>query len=403
VINSINLTRSLIRFDTVNPPGNEGQSALFLADLLEKAGFRVERHAFGPNRLNIVARRGRHCDVGADCTAPPICFTGHLDTVPLGNATWKFDPFAGEVIEGRLYGRGASDMKSGVAAMVAAAINVGSALDGGPGVVLVLTSGEETGCEGAAHLLSQHELGNMGAVVVGEPTGNAPRSGHKGALWMVATCSGQTAHGSMPELGVNAIFRSIKLIAKLQDHDFNIKPHEGLGSPTLNVGRMSSGMNVNSVPDHAEISIDVRTIPGMRHRDVMTYFSHYLAPELETLVPLVDLESVWTDAGDPWLQRVLQLASLAGGPSDLIGLPFFTDASVLAPSVGSPPVLILGPGETEQAHQTDEYCFVDKIPQAETIYASIMLDWQEQHRQQQHEQVIEENVEALANNGGLSA
>ncbi|MCK9910948.1 peptidase dimerization domain-containing protein, partial [Microbacteriaceae bacterium K1510] len=99
--------------------------------------------------------------------------------------------------------------------------------------------------------------------------GNTLRAGHKGALWMVATCYGQTAHGSMPELGVNAIFRSIKLVAKLQDHDFNLKPHEGLGSPTLNVGRMNSGMNVNSVPDHAEISIVVRTIPGMRHRDVM--------------------------------------------------------------------------------------------------------------------------------------
>ncbi len=166
-------------------------------------------------------------------------------------------------------------------------------------------------------------LGTVGAVVVGEPTSNTPRAGHKGALWMVASCFGQTAHGSMPELGVNAIFRSINLIAKLQDHDFNLKPHEGLGSPTLNVGRMSGGMNVNSVPDQAEISIDVRTIPGMRHRDVMEYFQLYLAPELDKLAPLVDLESVWTDASDPWLQRVVKLASLAGRPSGSTGVPFF--------------------------------------------------------------------------------
>lgn len=398
MIDSVNLARSLIRFDTINPPGNEGQSALFLADLLQKGGFLVERHAFGANRLNIVARRGRHVTDPGGTQSLPICFTGHLDTVPLGNAAWRFDPFAGEVIEGRLYGRGSSDMKSGVAAMVAAAINLGSELDDGPGIALVLTSGEETGCEGAAHLLAHHELGAMGAVVVGEPTGNRPRAGHKGALWLVATCLGQTAHGSMPELGVNAIFRSVNMIAKLQDHDFNLKPHEGLGRPTLNVGRMMSGMNVNSVPDHAEISIDVRTIPGMRHRDVMAYFNHYLAPELDQLVPLVDLESVWTDAGDPWLQRVVSITDEPGGHTPCGGVPFFTDASVLAPRVGNPPVLILGPGETEQAHQTDEYCFVEKIPQAEAIYSRIMRDWQQQFAA---ETAID--VAGRADKSGLSA
>lgn len=402
MIDAVNLTRSLIRFDTINPPGNEAASASFLADLLQKGGFMVECHSFGSNRLNLVARRGRHVESRADEKALPICFTGHLDTVPLGNATWKVDPFAGEVIEGRLYGRGSSDMKSGVAAMVAAAINAGPLIDDGPGVVLVLTSGEETGCEGAAHLLAHHDLGAIGAVVVGEPTGNTLRAGHKGALWMVATCYGQTAHGSMPELGVNAIFRSIKLVAKLQDHDFNLKPHEGLGSPTLNVGRMNSGMNVNSVPDHAEISIDVRTIPGMRHRDVMEYFHHYLAPELDKLVPLVDLESVWTDSSNPWLQRVLQ-QNLADQKTASMGVPFFTDASVMAPALGNPPVLILGPGETEQAHQTDEFCFVDKIPKAESIYSAIIADWQEHGRMAAPADGVDENVAAHARKSGMPA
>jgi len=400
VIDAVNLTRSLIRFDTVNPPGNEEKPARFLADLLRQSGFQVECHSFGADRLNVVARKGRHIDGNGGESEPPICFTGHLDTVPLGNTPWNFGPFAGEIIDGRLYGRGASDMKAGVAAMVAAAINAGPVLDDGPGMVLVLTSGEETGCEGAAHLISQNDLGPMGAVVVGEPTGNLPRAGHKGALWMVATCCGQTAHGSMPELGVNAIFRSIKLIAKLQDFDFNLKAHNGLGKPTLNVGRMTSGMNVNSVPDHAEISIDVRTIPGMRHREMIEHFHRYLAPEIDTLLPLLDLESVWTDAADPWLQSVLRRLDLAAGSGEQVGVPFFTDASVLAPALGNPPVLILGPGETEQAHQTDEFCFVEKIPAAEAIYSAIMTDWQEQHR---HLDIVEDADDGLAAKGGLSA
>lgn len=373
MIDATALTKALIRFDTINPPGNEEQSAEYLAGILTSGGFDVSCHEFEAGRLNVVARKG--VPASEKGNQAPICFTGHLDTVPLGNTAWTVDPFSGDVVDGRLYGRGASDMKSGVAAMVAAAVNSADALEDGPGVVLVLTSGEETGCEGAAHLTRNVDLGPVGAVVVGEPTGNLPRAGHKGALWMTATCLGQTAHGSMPELGVNAIFRSIKLIAKLQDFDFNLKAHEGLGKPTLNVGRMASGLNINSVPDHSEIWIDVRTIPGMRHRDVLEHFHHYLSPELDGLAPLVDLESVWTDPQHPWLQRVLELLNVPGATGSL-GVPFFTDASVLAPALGNPPVLILGPGEAELAHQTDEYCFVDKIQDAVGIYSKIMIDWQ---------------------------
>ncbi len=393
MIDAVKLTQELIRFDTINPPGNEAKSIAHIGAILKNNGFDISCHEFGANRLNLVARKGGHTH-GLD-GGDPICFTGHLDTVPLGNAPWKVDPFAGDMIDGRLYGRGASDMKSGVAAIVAAAVQAGDAIEAGPGVVLVLTSGEETGCEGAAHLLKHVDLGPVGAVVVGEPTGNMPRAGHKGALWMVATCSGLTAHGSMPELGVNAIFRSIKLVAKLQDYDFNLKTHEGLGKPTLNVGRMNSGLNINSVPDRSEIWIDVRTIPGMRHRDVLDQFNRYLAPELDTLVPLVDLESVWTDARDPWLAGVLEILKVPGATGSL-GVPFFTDASVLAPALGNPPVLILGPGETELAHQTDEYCFVDKITDAVAIYAGIMSDWQVREREKASAEVV-----ALTRKAGL--
>ncbi|CCB65454.1 M20 family metallopeptidase [Hyphomicrobium sp. MC1] len=370
---AIELTRELIRFNTVNPPGNELIALAHLKKILIDNGFQVECREFGNNRANIIARRGKH--IGANEGEMPICFTGHLDTVPLGSIPWKVDPFGAEIVGERLFGRGASDMKSGVAAMVAAAIGSRDVLDEGPGIVLILTSGEETGCEGAAHLTTHVDLGPIGAIVVGEPTGNAPRSGHKGALWLVASSFGQTAHGSMPELGVNAIFRSIKLLSKLQDFDFNRKPHAGLGKPTLNVGRMNSGSNVNSVPDHSEIWIDVRTIPGMQHHDVREHFSSYLAPELDKLEPVVDLESVWTEADNPWLRSICRMIDTAD-LSQPSGVPFFTDASVLAPALGNPPVLILGPGETAQAHQTDEFCFVDKIPDAVTIYRRIIEDWQ---------------------------
>jgi succinyl-diaminopimelate desuccinylase len=166
---------------------------------------------------------------------------------------------------------------------------------------------------------------------------------------------------------------------------------------------MSSGLNVNSVPDHSEIWIDVRTIPGMRHDDVLDHFVRYLAPELDTLVPLVDLESVWTNAGDPWLRRVFEQLKISAGTADSLGLPFFTDASVLAPALGSPPVLILGPGETALAHQTDEYCFVDKISEAVTIYEGIMSDWQIHSREMSAGEEASKAIAALYEKTGWPA
>lgn len=365
---AIELTRELISFDTVNPPGNEAELALFLGKMLQRAGFAVSAHEHAPGRLNLVARIGHG--------ALPICFTGHLDTVPFGAAPWSVAPLGGEIVDGKLFGRGASDMKSGVAAAVAAAIDCASDLADGPGVMLIFTAGEETGCEGARSLVRETALEPAGALVVCEPTSNRPRFGHKGALWMVAETEGTAAHGAMPELGVNAIYRSARMVAKLEDYGFNVKRHRELGGPTLNVGTLNGGDTINSVPSRAEIGIDVRTLPRMAHGRLKSDLTRHLAPELDRLRTVVDLPAVWTDAADPWLRHVCKQLGVEIGKAEPFGLPFFTDASILKPALGNPPTLILGPGETEMAHKTDEYCFAHRIPEAVAHYRDLMLDWQ---------------------------
>ncbi|MBE0616463.1 MAG: M20/M25/M40 family metallo-hydrolase, partial [Proteobacteria bacterium] len=200
---AVELTRDLIRFNTVNPPGNERPCAEYLGGLLAASGFAVAYHEFAPNRTSLVAR------LGGTPGTPPLCLAGHLDTVPLGAAPWSVDPFSGELRDGRVHGRGASDMKSGVAAVVRAALELAPRLPGSPGLLLALVSGEETGCEGAYHLAGLSEvLGRAGALVVAEPTDNYPLVGHKGALWLRGTTRGVTAHGSMPERGVNAVYKA---------------------------------------------------------------------------------------------------------------------------------------------------------------------------------------------------
>lgn len=368
---AIELTRTLIQFQSANPPGNETACASHVAELLRAGGFATEIHRFGADRVNVVARRG---DISR---GSPICLTGHLDTVPIGAASWSVDPFGAEIVNDKLYGRGSSDMKSGVAAMVTAALSVGDLLDDGPGLLLILTGGEETGCEGAAHLASLNDfLGEAGAIVVGEPTGNQPRIGHKGALWLLAACHGRAAHGAAPDLGVNAIYRGADVVRKLQKLEFNGSEHAGLGAPTLNVSRMNGGTSINTVPDLVEISVDIRTVPGMEHSILMEELNRHLAPDIDELSILLDLESVWTSPHDPWVSDTREWIAPNDPHSASCGVPFFTDASVLCPLLGNPPALILGPGETHMAHQTDEYCFVHRIPEAVSIYRRLILDWQ---------------------------
>jgi succinyl-diaminopimelate desuccinylase len=367
---SLSLTRKLLSFNTINPPGLERDCAEYLGKFLEAGGFQVSYHEFGLARTNLVAR------LEAGKEKPPICLTGHMDTAPLGLGSWARDPFAGEIEGDKIYGRGTSDMKGGVAAMVVAVLRIAKMQRRKAGIILIITAGEETGSEGAYHLATLGEkLGKAGAIVVGEPTANYPVVAHKGSLWLEARTTGVTAHGSMPDQGVNAIYKAVEVISGLQEFDFAISPHPLLGRPTINVGTISGGLNINSVPDQAKIGIDIRTIPGLANRKVFHKLQSHLGADVE-LRRVVDVDSVATDPEDEWIQQVFQILEpfLKERPVAR-GVTYFTDASFLTPAFDNPPTIILGPGEATQAHKTDEFCYVDKIKEATEAYFEIARNW----------------------------
>ena len=369
-LDAISLSKKLISFNTINPPGLERDCAQYLGKLLEAGGFQVSYHEFGVARTNLVARLGvakqRHA----------ICFSGHIDTAPLGLGTWSRDPFAGEIEGNKIYGRGASDMKGGVAAMVLAALRMAKKGPRTAATILMITAGEETGSEGAYHLAKlRHKLGGVGAIVVGEPTANYPIVAHKGSLWLEARTAGVTAHGSMPHEGVNAIYKAAEVISKLQNYDFAVPPHPLLGEPTINVGTISGGLNINSVPDQAKIGIDIRTIPGLTNREVFEDLQTHLGVDVE-LRRVVDVVSVATDPENEWVQQVFHIMEpfLKERPVAR-GVTYFTDASFLTPAFDSAPTIILGPGEPSQAHKTDEFCYIEKIEEATEAYFEIARNW----------------------------
>ena len=370
MISPVDLTRKLVRIDSVNPPGREKVCVDLIEPILINAGFETSQYEFAEERTSLVARCGNG-------DGRPICFTGHLDTVPLGKRAWLVDPFGGEIIGDKLYGRGASDMKSGVAAMICAAVNLAEELHDGPGVTFVLTAGEETGCQGAQHLAGITDaLGEVGALVVGEMTANYPVIGHKGALWLEIQTEGVTTHGSTPGEGVNAVYSGAQLVTKLENYDLDVAPHEMLGSPTLSVGTFKGGMSINTVPDYSHIGVDIRTVPGVEHDSIRRNLHQYLGDEAAVISTVADLKSVYSEPDDAWMQQVY---SIVGQHLDSEITPrtahYYTDASILKQAYCDIPTIVLGPGEPDQAHRTDEYCRVSQIEMAVEIYQDLMQAW----------------------------
>jgi len=365
------LTRELLAFNTINPPGMERACARHLGALLENAGFRVAYHEFAEGRTSLVAH------IGIRDGAPPLCFTGHIDIVPLGASPWKRDPFAGETDGDRLYGRGSTDMKSGIAAFVTAAIELAPDLARGPGLVLVITAGEEVGCEGAKYLADHGLLGRAGAIVVAEPTANYPYIGHKGLAWFEVQTTGVTAHGSMPELGDNAIVKMAHVIDDLAGFRFPVEGHTVMGRPTLNVGTIRGGLNTNSVPDRAAITLDTRTVPGIDHAHLCESLQKLLAPRGAAVRRIVDTASLYTEPANEWVQQVYDACTpyLDGRPTPKT-ITFSTDGADLKRGFGGGvPAVILGPGEPTLAHQTDEWCSMGRIDQSVELFRTLMRRW----------------------------
>lgn len=366
-MDSLTMTRKLISFDTSNPPGNEKPCAGFVAGFLQDLGFDVRSYEFEPGRPTLIAR------IPGASQARSICFTGHLDVVPAGAVPWSANPFSGETQGDKLFGRGSSDMKSGVAAMLMTAKAVSTQPALLKRILFVFTSGEETCSQGAYHVAGLNNvLGETGAIVVGEPTGNIPVIGHKGCIRFNLTFKGKAAHASMPELGENAVYKAARAIRNLESFDFSIPPHPLLGGPTLVVSRIHGGININSVPDQAVTTLDIRTIPGQDYSRISDSLAQLLGPDA-AITRLESVNPIATDPLDPWIQSVYGIMeTILGVPVSDQSVTYFTDASVLKPAYREPPCVILGPGEAAQAHRTDEFCYISKIDQAADAYIRII-------------------------------
>jgi len=368
----VEVCQELVKIKSVNPPGDELPVAEYAASILKKAGLEVEKVKHGPTRASVLARLDSSRETAG------LLFNAHLDTVPVGNEKWIRDPFSGEVVEKKIWGRGSADMKGGLAALLVAAKTIAEArLPLRGDLILAATAGEEVDSTGAIAIAAREDLGPVQAMLIPEPSGNDVFVAEKGALWLEITTSGKTAHGSMPELGRNAVMMMILLITELQKLDLPFKEHPLLGGSSRSVNTIAGGVKTNVVPDHCVVTVDIRTVPGQDHGDIVRRVEDLVAglrgriPGFNASVRVTnDRVPVETPPGEPVVRKFLDIvAEVTGKRTAPKGVRYYTDAAAFVPLLGIP-MIICGPGDAEQAHQPNEFVEISKLVQSAKIYTS---------------------------------
>ena len=361
----VQLLQSLVRIPSVNPDGNPGTEqvgekacAEFVGAFLEKCGARVEYQDVLPDRPNVVAR------FPSDRPGKPrLIFAPHLDTVSIVGMT--IDPFAAELRDGRIYGRGASDTKGPMAAMLWTLWEMRESLPGLPYEIWFAgMMGEEAGQNGSKAFAREFADGTPAFALVGEPTECEIVHAHKGCTWLTLRTRGQAVHASTPDRGENAIYKMTDAIQILREEflpAFSALTDPVLGSPTLSVGTISGGSKTNIVPDFCEASVDIRTIPAQD--------SQRLVDEIKARLVGVEITfrqslPLFTDPAHPLIKA---LEKAGGKPA---GAPWFCDAAVLA-AAGIPSVAA-GPGSIAQAHTKDEWISVDDLERGVVFYTEFL-------------------------------
>lgn len=367
----VSLLQQLVRIPSVNPdnaPGTEqiGEEtlAIFLSGWLESIGAEVVLEEIKPGRPNLIARfaplDGR----------PRILLGPHLDTVGVGGMT--VEPFGGEIRDGKLWGRGASDTKGPMAAMLWALHEHQDILADLPVAVdFVAFMGEESGQWGSKDFVKRHGK-DYSFALVGEPTSMQVVNVTKGSLWATLRATGKAAHSSMPERGENAILKLTRSLDQLDHHlcaQLATFLHPVLGRSTMNVGLIRGGARPNIVPDLAEAEIDIRITPALAAADgalkLLTETLAFHDLPIEIINPHEN-PPMETAADHPMIQRLLATDPRCG----LAGAPWFSDAAHL--SNGGIPSICIGPGSIDQAHTVDEFIEIFALEEGAAFFSSFI-------------------------------
>lgn len=373
---AVALARALIKIDSRNPtlvpdaPG-ERACALMLASVLDDWGFDVELQEKVADRPNVIARIGTR-------DAPTLIFNGHLDVV--GVEGMIHDPFAAELRNNRIYGRGSADMKGGVAAMCAAALRAADSPPSGQ-ILIAAVADEEYESLGMRALIESGVRAD--AAIITEPTRLAICPAHRGFVWIDVAFRGRAAHGSRYDIGVDAITHAGLVLAELEklerirEHG---KRHSLLGRGSLHASMIRGGVGMSTYPEECVLSIERRTLPGETADTAMKEIENACAavrardPRLDARITRTTSQlpsDVSTDA--PIVGLLKRAMESEGVPVSIEGMSAWTDAALL--NAAGIPTICFGPGDIALAHAAEEFVPVSEIQTATRVLSRVVRDW----------------------------
>jgi acetylornithine deacetylase ArgE len=374
------LLGELVAIPSINPMGRalegpeflETRLSAYLEAFFATLGLPVTRQQVAPGRDNIVAR------LDAPRAARTILFEAHQDTVPVDGMT--IDPFGAVSADGKLFGRGACDIKGGMAAMLAVVARLAARPEQATAnVIMACTVDEEYTFLGVQELVRQGLKADF--AVVAEPTGLNVVHAHKGVARLVLTTSGRACHSSKPEEGINAIYRMGRVLIAVERYADRLRQRRTdpiLGPATLSVGRIGGGVSVNTVPDACRIEIDRRVLPGEDPPATADELLEFLRGEggidfeIECARPWMSMPALSPVGADDAIARLGRAIDRVVGTHRVFPVPFGTDASTIARS--GIPAVVFGPGDIAQAHTRDEWVDLAEIEKASEILYQLATD-----------------------------
>lgn len=374
----VNIMQELIRCPSVNPPAQTAECAQVVSDILRKNNIKAEIVEAQQGVANVVARlEGKN-------SGKRLLLNGHLDVVAPGEG-WTVDPFGGEVRNDLIYGRGACDMKSGIAAMLSAIIAFKRSEQPFNGEIIFTAVGdEETGSQfGTKYLLEKGIANQVDLAIVTEPTDLAIELGNRGLRWFDISVKGLACHAGRPHLGTNAIQYASKIVEAIHGMKFTRKDDRfEIPQPSISVTMINGGTQVNVIPNRCRIAIDRRMIPGETTDSVLHELKEIVSSATAGQ-PDIDVEiHIRPECWDPYLisEDEPVVVSLKKGHFEVTGeRPIVrtklacTDASHIFHHAGIP-VALYGPGIAGKSHQVDECVPISNLIVATGVLLSVFRD-----------------------------
>jgi acetylornithine deacetylase len=370
----LGMLNDIVAVNSVNPEvGNgPGETALsnLLFDRLSSIGpLEVKKQLVTGERANVVAI------LKGSGGGRSLMLNGHMDTV--GVEGMRIEPFRPTMQGGSLHGRGACDMKGGIAAIIGAAKSLAESSRSRGDLVLSFVVDEEHTSLGMTKLIEEYRTH---AAIVAEPTDMRIAAAHKGYVWIEVETRGRAAHGSLPEKGVDAIVHEARVISRLNElqHKLEMRAHPLLGTPIIHTSTIEGGTHWSTVPDRCVLGLERRTLPGETAEDVMGAIQeilHSIKMEDSSFNAEARIACERPPLDTRPEERVIQqlrevILELTNLDAPIIGVPYWTDGALLAHSA-STPTCIFGPGNIGVAHSPDEYVDIDDVLLAGEVYRRV--------------------------------